>query len=283
MMDSKKMTKFLFLNVIGSILYGVGIHSFTAPQQIAPGGASGIGILVNYVSGFPIGLFTFLFNIPLLILAYRCVTKKFFYHALFSITLFSFITDYVVVLFPVYAGDSLLACIFGGAFMGVGLALVHMAESTTGGLTILGVILQKRYPQFEVGKLIFLLNFTVVAVSAVVFGNIESALYGIIAIYISSMCMDGIICGLNNNKFVVIISDHNEEVKAYISDTTRKGLTILNGVGGYSENEKQVIFCAIGKNEYATVKKMIHTVDPNAFVIITDASEVIGNGFKSMI
>ena len=277
-MDIKKIIKFLFLNIIGSILYGVGIYSFTAPQHIAPGGASGIGILVNYVSGFPIGLFTFLFNIPLLILAYRYVTKKFFYNALFS-----FITDYVVVIFPIYQGDALLACIFGGALMGVGLALVHMAESTTGGLTILGVILQKQFPQFEVGKLIFLLNLTVVAASALVFNNIESVLYAVIAIYISSMCMDSVICGLNNNKFVIIISDHNEEVKAYISDVTHKGFTILNGVGGYSDCDKQVVFCAIGKNEYANVKKMIHQVDPNAFVIITDASEVIGNGFKSMI
>lgn len=282
-METRKITKFLFLNIIGSVLYGVGIHSFTAPQHIAPGGASGIGILVNYVSGFPIGLFTFLFNIPLLILAYRCVTKKFFYNALFSITLFSLITDYVVVLFPIYKGDPLLACIFGGAFMGVGLALVHMTESTTGGLTILGVILQKRYPQFEVGKLIFVLNLTVVAASAFVFNNIESVLYAVIAIYISSMCMDSIICGFNNNKFVVIISDHNEEVKAHISHATHKGFTILSGVGGYSECDKQVIFCAIGKNEYAAVKKMIHKVDPNAFVIITEASEVIGNGFSSMI
>lgn len=282
-METKKIIKFLLLNIIGSVLYGIGIHSFTAPQHIAPGGASGIGILVNYVSGFPIGLFTFLFNIPLLILAYRYVTKKFFYNALFSITLFSFITDYIVVIFPIYTGDPLLACIFGGALMGVGLALVHMAESTTGGLTILGVILQKQFPQFEVGKLIFLLNLTVVAASALVFNNIESVLYAVIAIYISSMCMDSMICGLNNNKFVVIISDHNEEVKTYISDATHKGFTILNGVGGYSDCDKQVIFCAIGKNEYANVKKMIHQVDPNAFVIITDASEVIGNGFKSMI
>lgn len=282
-METKKIIKFLLLNIIGSVLYGIGIHSFTAPQHIAPGGASGIGILVNYVSGFPIGLFTFLFNIPLLILAYRYVTKKFFYNALFSITLFSFITDYIVVILPIYTGDPLLACIFGGALMGVGLALVHMAESTTGGLTILGVILQKQFPQFEVGKLIFLLNLTVVAASALVFNNIESVLYAVIAIYISSMCMDSVICGLNNNKFVVIISDHNEEVKTYISDATHKGFTILNGVGGYSDCDKQVIFCAIGKNEYANVKKMIHQVDPNAFVIITDASEVIGNGFKSMI
>lgn len=282
-MDVKKYGKFLLLNIIGSVLYGLGIHAFTAPQQIAPGGASGIGILVNYVTGFPIGFFTFLFNIPLLILAYKYVTKKFFYNALFSITLFSFITDYVVVLFPTYKGDPLLACIFGGVFMGVGLALVHMAESTKGGLTILGVILQKKFPQFEVGKLIFVLNLTVVGASAIVFNNIESVLYAIIAIYISSMCMDGMICSLNNNKFVVIISDHNEEIKTYISDSTRKGFTIMNGIGGYSESDKQVIFCALGKNEYVTIKKMIHTVDPHAFVIITDASEVIGNGFKSMI
>lgn len=282
-MDVKKYSKFLLLNIIGSILYGVGIHSFTAPQHIAPGGASGLGILINYATGFPIGLFTFLFNIPLLVLAYKYVTKKFFYNAVFSITLFSFITDYVVVLFPTYTGDPLLASIFGGVFMGIGLALVHMTESTTGGLTILGVILQKKYPQFEVGKLIFVLNLSVVAASAVVFNNVESVLYAIIAIYISSMCMDGIVCSLNHNKLVVIISDYNEAIKNHISHSTRKGFTILNGVGGYSDSHKQVIFCALGKNEYVTIKKMIHTIDPNAFVIITDASEVIGNGFKSMI
>lgn len=282
-MDIKKIIKFLGLNIIGSVLYGLGIHAFTAPQQIAPGGASGIGILVNYVTGFPIGMFTFIFNIPLLILAYKYVTKKFFYNAVLSITLFSLVTDYVVVYFPLYKGDPLLACIFGGALMGVGLALVHMTESTTGGLTILGVVLQKEFPQFEVGKLIFMLNLTVVGASAFVYNNIESVLYAVIAIYISSMCMDGIICSFNNNKFVVIISDHNEEIKTYISESTRKGFTMMNGVGGYSDCDKQIIFCALGKNEYATIKKMIHKVDPKAFVIITDASEVIGNGFKSMI
>lgn len=277
------MIKFLLLNIIGSTLYGLGIHSFTAPQQIAPGGASGIGILINYVCNFPIGLFTFLFNIPLLIIAYRYVTKKFFWNALFSITLFSVITDYVVVWFPTYKGDPLLAALFGGVFMGMGLALVHIAESTTGGLTILGVILQKKFPQFEVGKLIFALNFLVVLVSGVVFKNIEAVLYAVIAIYASSKCMDGLVYGLNANKFVVIISNQNEEIKQSILDCTKKGVTILNGVGGYSEDNKQVIFCAVGKNDFVDVRKMIKAVDPNAFVIITEASEIIGNGFKSLI
>lgn len=277
------MIKFLILNFMGSTLYGLGIHSFTAPQQIAPGGASGIGILINYVSGFPIGLFTFLFNIPLLIVAYKHVTKKFFWNALFSIALFSFITDYVVVWIPTYQGDPLLAALFGGVFMGLGLALVHLAESTTGGLTILGVILQKKYPQFEVGKLIFFLNFLVVIASGFVFKNIEAVLYAVVAIYASSKCMDGIIYGLNTNKFVVIISDENEKVKESLLECTKKGVTVLSGVGGYSENNKQVIFCAVGQNEFVNVRKMINDVDPQAFVIITEASEVIGNGFKSLI
>lgn len=277
------MIRFILLNIIGSTLYALGIQAFTAPQHIAPGGASGIAIIVRYLTDFPMGQFTFLFNIPLLIMSYKNLSKKFVWNALISIILFSLITDYVVVWFPIYKGDMLLASVFGGVLMGVGLGVVHISESTTGGLSILGLLLQKKYPQFEVGKMLFVLNFLVVLASVFVFKNVESMLYAVITIFVSSKCMDSVVYGWNNNKFLVIISDENEKIKENILASTNRGVTILDGRGGYSEHTKQVIFCAVEKNGFIEVRKMIQAMDPNAFVIVTDTSEIIGKEFKSIV
>lgn len=279
------MIKFFLLNIIGSTLYALGIHSFTAPQQIAPGGASGIAIIVNYLTDFPMGQFTFLFNIPLLIFAYKQLTKRFVWNALMSITLFSIITDYVVVYFPIYKGDMLLAAVFGGALMGIGLGIVHISGSTTGGLSILGLLLQKKYPQFEVGTLLFCLNFLVVSVSGFVFNNIETVLYATITIFINSKFMDNLVEHLNNNKFIVIISDNYKkaEIEQKLMEKTSRGITILKGEGGYSKEEKQIVFCAARKVECPGIRKMIKDIDPQVFIIVAETSEVVGNGFRHLL
>lgn len=131
--EVKKVIQFLVLNFLGSLIYAGGIYIFAAPHQIAPGGASGLGVLVNYLCGFPLGIFTFIFNIPFLIMSYKYLSKAFIFKALISITMLSIITDYVIVYFPTYKGDPLLAAILAGTLMGVGLAIVHMSRSTTGG------------------------------------------------------------------------------------------------------------------------------------------------------
>lgn len=189
--------KSLIYNLVGVVLYAVGIYSFATPHQIAPGGASGIAILVNYITGCPIGLFVFLFNIPLLliILWKKYYDKGFVIRTLASTALLSVVTDFVVVRFPVYHGNPLLAAMFCGAMMGAGLALVHMGNSNTGGISLLGLILQKCNPQFPVGKWISGLNIAVVLASGLVYKNINSLLYAVVTVYISGMFMDQILEG----------------------------------------------------------------------------------------
>ena len=182
----------VLLNLAGVFIYAVGINSFAAPHKIAPGGASGIAILINYLTGCPIGLFVFVFNIPLLLII---VVKKYFprsfvFRTLASTALLSIVTDLVIVRIPVYKGNPLLAAMFCGAMMGIGLALVHMGQSNTGGISLLGLIMQKCNPQFQVGAWISGLNIAVVLASAMVYRNIESLLYAVVTVYISGMFMD---------------------------------------------------------------------------------------------
>ena len=190
--EKETIIRCVLLNLAGVFIYAVGINSFAAPHKIAPGGASGIAILINYLTGCPIGLFVFVFNIPLLLII---VVKKYFprsfvFRTLASTALLSIVTDLVIVRIPVYKGNPLLAAMFCGAMMGIGLALVHMGQSNTGGISLLGLIMQKCNPQFQVGAWISGLNIAVVLASAMVYRNIESLLYAVVTVYISGMFMD---------------------------------------------------------------------------------------------
>lgn len=272
------------LNFAGCCIYAAGINCFTAPHKIAPGGASGIAILVNYVTNCPIGLFVFLFNVPFLIwiVAKRYFTKEFVVRTLLSTALLSVVTDYLVVHFPVYEGDPLLASMFGGAMLGVGLALVHLGRSNTGGISLLGLIIQKIKPQFHVGTLISALNFLVVLMSGVVFKNIESLLYASITVYISGMFMDNLLVNASAKNLMIIISECTDKVHQVFLEK-RKGITILKGEGGYTAETQRVILCAVTKNDCTEIQKSVETVDPQALVIVTEASKVSGKGFKHLM
>lgn len=286
-MNQKELMKQLFniiiLNILGTIIYAIGMQCFAAPHRIAPGGASGAAILVNYVSGFPIGLFVFLFNIPLLffIVLKGYFSKAFVVKTLLTTGLLSLVTDNLVVLFPVYKGDPLLASMFGGALMGVGLALVHLGRSNTGGISLLGLIIQKKWPQFQVGALISILNLTVVAASGIVFKNIESVLYAVVMVYLSGIFMDRLIEQYVTNSLLIVISEKTQEINN-IFLKARKGVTILKGEGGYSHEEKKVVLCASTKADCEAIQLTIKKVDPQALIIVTEASKVIGKGFKHL-
>lgn len=280
--------KDIFLDVVrnfaGCCIYAAGINCFTAPHKIAPGGASGIAILVNYVSGCPIGLFVFLFNVPFLvwIVSKRYFSKEFVIRTLLSTVLLSVITDYLVVHFPVYQGNPLLSSMFGGAMLGIGLGLVHLGRSNTGGISLLGLIIQKAKPQFHVGTMITVLNFLVVLISGVVFKNIESLLYASITVYLSGMFMDNLLENASAKELMIIISECTDKVQQVFLEK-RKGITILKGEGGYTSEMQRVILCAVTKNDCGEIQKSVEAVDPQALVIVTEASKVSGKGFKHLM
>ena len=218
--EKETIIRCVLLNLAGVFIYAVGINSFAAPHKIAPGGASGIAILIN---------------IPLLLII---VVKKYFprsfvFRTLASTALLSIVTDLVIVRIPVYKGNPLLAAMFCGAMMGIGLALVHMGQSNTGGISLLGLIMQKFNPQFQVGAWISGLNIAVVLASAMVYRNIESLLYAVVTVYISGMFMDHMLENADAKNLMIVIAESTDKVRQVFLDR-KIGVTVLKGEGGYS-------------------------------------------------
>ncbi len=282
-MKIKRVFSNILFNLIGCFIYAVGINCFNAPHKIAPGGASGIAILLNYICGIPMGLFVFLFNIPLLflILYKKYFSKSFVVKTLLTTMLLSFITDYIVVKIPVYKGDALLAAMFGGALMGCGLGFVHLGKSNTGGISLLGLIVQKINPQFQVGSMISALNFLVVISSVLVFKNIESFLYAVVAVYVSGAFMDKMLSSADSKDMMIIISECTDKVRNLFLQK-KMGITILKGEGGYSSEVQRVILCAVDKGISEEIREQVKVVDEQALIITTKASKIEGKGFRCM-
>lgn len=278
-----RIIRSILFNVVGVFIYSAGLNCFAAPHQIAPGGASGIAILVNYVSGFPIGVFVFLFNIPLLavILWKKLFSWSFVGKTLASTALLSIATDVVAVRLPYYHGDPLLAAMFGGAMMGIGLALVHMGQSNTGGVSLLGLMLQKWNPGFHMGMLITGLNIAVVCASIAVYRNIESSLYAMVMVYISGGFMDRLLETAEAKSLMIVIAESTDRVREVFLNV-KAGVTVLKGEGGYSSEIQRVVLCAAEKKECELLQKQIREVDEKALVIITGTEKVTGKGFKHL-
>ena len=281
--EKETIIRCVLLNLAGVFIYAVGINSFAAPHKIAPGGASGIAILINYLTGCPIGLFVFVFNIPLLLII---VVKKYFprsfvFRTLASTALLSIVTDLVIVRIPVYKGNPLLAAMFCGAMMGICLALVHMGQSNTGGISLLGLIMQKCNPQFQVGAWISGLNIAVVLASAMVYRNIESLFYAVVTVYISGMFMDHMLENADAKNLMIVVAESTDKVRQVFLDR-KIGVTVLKGEGGYSSEVQRVVMCVSEKKECELLQKRIHKVDDKALVIITEAEKVAGKGFKHL-
>lgn len=275
----------ILLNAAGILIYAVGINSFASPNEIAPGGASGIAILINHITGCPIGLFVFLFNIPFLIVI---VWKGYFPPGFVCSTLFStaglsVVTDIMsAVHFPIYDGNPLLAAMFSGAMLGTGLALVHLGRSNTGGISLVGLILQKCSPQFKVGSVISVLNFTVVIASVFVYRNIDSLLYAVVTVYISGAFMDRILAGAETKSLLIVIAQLTDKVRQVFLDE-RAGVTVLKGEGGYSNKRQRVVMCVTGKRESEKLQEKIRDADNNALVIVIETQHVTGKQFARLI
>ncbi len=270
--------------VIGVFIYALGVHIFTSPNDIAPGGVTGIATLLNALFDWHIGTTTLCINIPLLILSIFFLGKEFTIRTLSAVGLFTVMMDYVVVHFPIYEGGEntkILAALFGGILIGVGLGLVFMSDFTTGGTDIIIRIIQLKFPYFSTGKLLMLLDFAVVAMSIFVYSDIDVALYAIIAIFISSKVIDALIYGTDIGRLLFIVSDKSREISNLLLQKIDRGVTLLDAKGAYTGAEKEVILIAVKRNQFYKVKKLVYSVDPTAFMIVTDAGEIVGEGFKN--
>ena len=264
----------------GTFLYAAGVCCFTAPNEIAPGGVSGISTMINALTQIPMGVLTMAFNVPLLILAFFFVGRMFAGKTLLSIGLISIFMDVVLVRFPVYRGDMILGAIFGGVLMGVGLALVFMRDFTTGGSDIIARMVQVKHPGMSMGRVILVIDICVVLMSGFVYGRIESVLYAGITIFLYTQVVDFVMYRKGSGKVIFIISKKGKEIARRIILECHRGVTILNGRGAYTGVPSNVLIVAIRSRDYYRLKTVTESVDDRAFIIASDCGEIHGNGFR---
>ena len=235
---------------------------------------------VNFLTGLPVGTVNLAFNIPLLLLAWRFLGRVFTLKTLRSVFIQSVMIDLASLWLPAYTGDRIMAALFGGIASGVGLALVFMRGSTTGGTDIVSRLIQLRYRHLSMGKLLFLVDVVVLLLSVVVFRNIEAGLYGMLSVYTAGKVLDNVLYGLDTGKVLLVISERNGEIAQGIMEAMNRGVTFLHGAGAWSGEKKQVLLCAVRAQQCYQVEEIIRGVDPDAFMIVMEANEIAGEGFR---
>ncbi len=287
MFESKSRAKTLALDslffVAGALIDAIAVNVFTAPNHIAPGGVTGIGTMLNYLFQTPIGMVNMIINIPIIIWAIVEIGYKLVAKSIAAIIIFSVAIDTLALVVPAYEGNPFLAAIFGGVLEGIGLALVFMRGSTTGGTDMIARLLGKHFRHLSMGKLMLAVDLVVIAASALVYQKLESALYAIIAIFVSTRIIDTLLYGTDsgNGKLYFIISKKSDEIRQRILEDIDRGVTIIPIQGGYSGNNGEMLLCAVRRYEVTKINDIIHTADKDAFVIVGEAGEITGEGFRS--
>lgn len=268
--------------LVGCFIYAIGIYVFIQPNQIAPGGVSGMSVMLQYLTGIPIGALSLLINIPLLLMALKFLGRRFTGQTIMSVVTLAVMIDYVAVWLPQYEGDPLLSALFGGALIGIGLAVVFMRGFTTGGTDIISRLLLLKFPFLQIGKILMGIDLVVILTSAFVFGRIETALYGMVAVFTSSRMIDSILYGLDTGKLVYIMTAQPLQLSERIIQDLGRGCTILKSTGAYTKQDSNVLMVAVRRSQYYMLKKLALKIDPKSFIIVTDTTEVLGEGFKHM-
>ena len=264
---------------LGAVIYALAFDWFVAPNQIAMGGVTGLAQIVNaLVPVLPVGVLSILVNVPLFLAGWRLLGGRLLVSSLYAMAVSSLAIDVIAWIHTFPPMDPILATLYGGAGMGVGLGLVFSQGATTGGTDIIGKLLKLKFPWLPIGKLVMIPDMVVVILAAVVFGTVNAALYGLIQMYLLSKVMDMILYGWDTSRVAYIITDRWEETVQGLLDMER-GVTLLQGRGAYTGTEKQVLLVAFRQREIVPIKRMLREIDPQAFFIVCDAHEVLGEGF----
>ena len=269
-----------FTILAGVTLVALSLNLFLIPADIAPGGLSGVAIILHHISNIPVGLSILVLNIPVFLLSLKYFNKGFMFSSLFGTIALSVITDSLSWLSPM-TGDILLSAVYGGTLMGLGLGIVFVSGSTTGGTDIAAQILKKHFPSVSVGKFVLIIDAFIIIGAGLIFGKWEVTLYSAVALYLCAYIIDLVVEGIDFAKVAYIIANNPKSISDAISENLVRGTTALHAFSHYSGTEKTVLICVVKKYQIAGLKKLIKEIDPDAFVILSDAREVLGNGFKN--
>lgn len=285
--DWKNLIWDFVLILLGSVFYAVAIGAFSDPHHIAPGGLTGVAILLNYIfEWIPIGVATIVMNIPLIIAAWFVLSKSLAIRTMWGIVLSSVMVDLLDPwLKNIYPADEnanpLLVCIFGGAILGLGVGLILRRGGTTGGSEVISRLLEKKFPHMSVGTLILAVDAVVIALSAIVYGHLENAMYAVIFVYIGAQIIDRVVYGGRSGKMIMIISKKQPEISQAIMTKVDRGVTLLKSQGGYSGEDQNTILVAVRKDEVFRLRQTVFAIDPDAFLMMLTTDEVRGLGFMN--
>lgn len=273
----KKIFRSYGVITVGTFLMALGTNLIYEPMSMVTGGFSGIGILLHATWHIPVWVTTVVLNIPLFILARKKHGRDFFVQSIYALVCFTLALALIPIV-SVVDKDYLMASLLGGALHGIGLGLVISTGSTTGGTDLLSALLHPLFPVMRLPNILGIIDGMIVVAGMLLFG-VRTALYAIVAVFVTAKMMDGVTAGMRYAKVLYIISDESQHIAQLVMDKLQRGVTALKGSGMYSGMEKQVLMCVVSRQEAVSMVKYIKEADERAFVIIADAREVMGEGF----
>ena len=271
----------LLFTLVGSALVGFSLSMFTVPNDIAPGGVSGLATALAYITPIRVSVWSLMMNIPLLIAAWRKLGARSIFFTLISTALLSLFIEVGARYLPQYTSDHLVASLMGGVLSGLGMGMLFIRGISTGGTDLLALILKKVIPNLPAGTLLMFVDATVVVIATLIFRDFDVAIYSAITIYVFSKVIDTLTMGVDYAKVIYTVTEHGEDVVRTLNEHTDRGTTLIPAVGGYTGQNKQIVMTVTRRSVVAQTLRLIRQADPKAFTFVMDSTEVHGEGFKA--
>ena len=277
---SKEFAMDILVDIVGNMLIAIGVYNFAANSGFPVAGISGVALIFYHLFGLPIGTMTIVLNIPIIILCYKVLGKNFLLRSLKTMLIQWPLMDFIAPMLPVYEGDRLLSAICAGVFAGLGYAIIYLRNTSTGGADFIIMSVRALKPHLSIGKITFVTDLVIVVTGGLIFGDIDSIIYGLILTYILTVVVDKVMYGIDAGKMALIVTDKGPEVAKRIDEMTARGCTFLKAEGSFSRDDKLVVMCACSNKEMYNVQKAVKDEDEKAFLIMMESNEVRGEGFK---
>ena len=274
----------LLMATVGALIYSFGFSVFVVPNDFAPGGASGIAVIISRLASIPVGITILLVNLPLIIIGLIKLGKRYMILTGYVSVVISIAVDFISTLDflhkALYISDPFLVAIVGGALAGIGVGIVLRGSGSSGGTDIIVRLLRIKFKHLKTGFFFLIIDTTIILTSAIIFGDIEKALYSAIVLIVATRTIDAVLYGNDEAKLLIIVSDKHEDIAKKLLTEVDTGATYLEGSGAYTNSQKRVVMCAIKKQNFTKARKAVREIDEDAFMIVTSASEIFGMGYK---
>ncbi len=281
-MEYKRCIKDFLYWLIGCAVYSFSVVSFLEPNKISPGGFTGVATILSAVTPIPSGTILLILNVPLMLFALKKLGGGFILKTVAVTFILSSTLNIAEIMFPKFSLNPVLAAVFGGIISGFGISLILISGATTGGVDIIAHFINSKRPHISVGRVIMVFDALVIMLSAFIYANIESALFSLIAIYAATQVIDSMLYGADKGKIVLIVTKKSGTIVERVSTELGRGITRVSSKGGFTGEDNELLLCAVRKYEVANLITLIKEADTKAFTVITDAGEIIGQGFKNI-